>query len=175
MTPREEVQLAREKSVKFWQAVRRRAPKAACYQLMGNHDVRPFKKLMKLAPELEDFFSHQGLFDFKGVTTIQDIREELILNINGQRVMCLHGFYTRRGQHLNANRISTVFAHTHIPWLHHTPLLGSPVLFELNCGFLGDRSTLPMSYTNQRKVSKWMHAFGVVDLRGPRYEIIQTN
>ena len=166
MTPADEVKRGRELAEWFWAEVKKRAPDARCYQLMGNHDIRPYTKLMKVAPEMEQFFDLSSCFIFDGVKTIVD--DDLILTINGQRVLFAHGFYTRPGQHLNANRISTVFAHTHLPWCIGSHLLGAKALFELNCGFLGDHTALPFSYANQRRIQKWIKSYGLIDKFGPR-------
>jgi predicted phosphodiesterase len=163
-TPREEVRLAREKAEAFWKNIRKACPEAKCHQLIGNHDVRPMKALIAKAPEFQDFINLQELFKFPGVVTQPDDREELIIN----RITYIHGYLTRPGEHARHNLCSVVHGHTHRGGVQYLGM-GKRLIWELDCGYLGDRGSIAMSYTAQRKHSIWTTGFGVVDKYGPRF------
>lgn len=162
MTPHEEVRRGREHAERFWEKVRKASPKSKRIQLTGNHDVRPYKRLMETAPEMEALLSIRGVFEFSGVETEHD-EGEVILG----GVCYMHGF-RKHGDHVRHNRMSTVCGHLHVGGVVYTRL-GDKVLWELNAGHVGDPLSEPMSYGNQRRFATWTHGFGLVDFRGPRF------
>jgi UDP-2,3-diacylglucosamine pyrophosphatase LpxH len=169
-TPREEVKLAREKAEAFWKAVRKACPEAKCHQLLGNHDMRPIKSLLAKAPEFQDFVQLDRLFNFEGVKTQPDDREELKIST----AIYIHGYLTRPGEHARHNLCSVVHGHTHRGGVQYLGM-GKRIIWELDCGYLGDRGSSAMSYTAQRKHSIWTLGFGVVDRHGPRFIPLGTN
>jgi hypothetical protein len=107
---------------------------------------------------------HSKLFEFPGVKTQDSQRAELVLD----GIMFMHGYRSKAGDHANHNNLSTVCGHSHrgsVSFLRR----GDEVIWELNCGFLGDPSSVPLSYTRQRTVSNWTQGFGVIDKQGPRF------
>ena len=82
--PREEQALARKMNEEFWTKVHKLCPKAKCFQLLGNHDIRPLKRTLESYPEAEDWIDEKmkafAVFSFPNVTTFHDHRQELQIN-----------------------------------------------------------------------------------------------
>lgn len=166
-TPEEEVLEARANAESFWNQVQKLSPKSKCYQLLGNHDVRPIKRLLDKAPELEAFFNVDSLFKFKGVTTMTSDRQELTLNLNGEDIMFLHGHRSQLGSHMLYNEMSTVCGHSHtggVVYKHYK----SGTRYELNAGFVANASKGPLQYGAQTK-KYWTLGVGLIDQYGPRF------
>lgn len=163
MTPKDEFEQGRETSSEVWRILKKRAPKANCFQLTGNHDVRIYKRLMEKTPELASLVSFKSLFEFEGVKTIHDSTEELIID----DIVFMHGFRSKLGDHALYNRMSTVCGHSHKGGVLFFPHKDK-MIFELNAGYLADSDTVPMRYSMQR-ISKNTHGFGLVDEYGPRF------
>jgi hypothetical protein len=60
-TPRQELELAREMAGKMWAKLQELCPQAECHQILGNHSMRPIKRLLEQSPELEVFFDYQNI------------------------------------------------------------------------------------------------------------------
>lgn len=162
MTPHAELEKGRRQAEQFWGKVRAASPKSKRFQLTGNHDVRPHRRLLETAPELEPLLNLDSVFEFKGVETVHGEGELLISG-----VCYMHGF-RKHGDHVRHNRMNTACGHLHIGGVVYMRL-GNKVLWELNAGHLGDPLSEPMSYGNQRRFATWTHGFGLVDSRGPRF------
>jgi predicted phosphodiesterase len=167
--PEVEVNRGRAQAEKFWATVRRLSPESECYQLKGNHCDRPQKMLLKKAPELEVFFKKgfRELFEFPGVTTIHDSKQELELNIGGEDVLIQHGHRSAIGDHMKYNRQSTAVGHSHVGGTVFMAYRGR-ILFELNSGFSGDINSLVFRYGEQR-IKPWTPGLGEIDELGPRF------
>lgn len=163
-TPEQEVLDGRACAEEMWRSLKKRAPRAECYQLLGNHSMRPNKKLMELAPELFSYFIPKPLWDFPGVHTIRDIRTELIL----EGIAFQHGHRSKPGDHAAYNGISTVVGHSHKGSVTFLPQISKELIWELNCGYLADPSHEALKYTPQ-KFNKWLHGIGYIDELGPRF------
>ena len=161
--PREEMTEGRRMASDMWKAVKEASPKSECHQILGNHDIRPMKKILETYPEAEVFFDFERWFVFDGVKTHSDIRQELIIN----GICFLHGYRTKLGDHRDYNRLSTVCGHSHLGGVSFKNY-GSEILFELNAGYLGDPESKALSYTPQ-KIINWTHGIGVIDDHGPRF------
>lgn len=107
---------------------------------------------------------HDELFSFKGVTTQPSERDELIL----EGILFMHGFRSKLGDHVYHNQLSTVVGHSHQGGCAYVRK-GNKTLWELNCGFIGDPDSVPMSYTRQRTISRWTQGYGIIDKFGPRF------
>ena len=166
LTPQQEMEQGRAEMEQFWELVKQAAPKATCYQLAGNHDVRPLRKILEVAPAFESFVKGylRELLTFNGVTTIHDPREELLLD----NVAYIHGYKSKLGDHAKFNQRSVVCGHSHRGGTAFIPL-DDQVIWELNCGYLGDRFHPAMGYTFQKKATTWTLGYGVVDYKGPRF------
>lgn len=165
-TPREEQRLAREKNEAFWKKIQEISPKSKCYQLLGNHDIRPMKRVLEAYPEAEDWITEKlkELFTFEGVTTYHDAREELELPND---ILVFHGYKSKLGAHRDYTLMSTVNGHTHKGGSVFRKIRGR-ILFELNSGFAGDHSAKGLTYTPQR-ITDQTEGFAACDKWGPRF------
>jgi hypothetical protein len=162
MTARDEKLQGRAKAVAFWDRVRSAAPRAERYQLLGNHDLRGFKRSLERLPELEDevWAALVELMTFDGVTLCEDHREPLRLD----DVVYEHGAL-KHGQHHSENGSNTVCAHSHVGGVVH----GSRT-WELNAGWCGDSQAPVFDYVRSKLVArKTTQGVGLVDLWGARF------
>jgi predicted phosphodiesterase len=164
-TPREEQSLARKRNEEFWQSIQARSPQSKCIQMMGNHDVRPLKRVLEEYPEAEDWVKEKmkELFTFSGVKTIHDAREELVI----QDILIFHGYRSKLGDHRDYTLYNTINGHTHLGGVVYRRIRGQTI-WELNSGLAGDPESKGLSYTPQ-KITHWTPGFGAVDLLGPRF------
>lgn len=163
ITPKQEMIEARMMAEEFWRAIRKRAPKAQCYQLIGNHDERPIKKVIEKAPELASLLDIKHLWQFPGVTTMASEREELIID----DILFMHGYRSKLGDHARYNQMNTVCGHSHRGGVVYFPVKGK-VIWELNAGYLGDESQVPLQYGKQARTN-WTMGFAMIDQLGPRF------
>lgn len=166
MTAAEEMERGREAAVQFWAAVQKRMPKAACYQLYGNHDERPLKRILESLPDLMPLVapSLRGLHEFDGVTTLPDAKTELVLG----GVVYQHGWRSRLGEHASHNGRPTVHGHTHHggTWFRND---GRGSLWELDAGCLVDLEHEAFDYRIQKKLYGVTVGIGLIDGDGPRF------
>jgi predicted phosphodiesterase len=164
--PKEEQQLSRKANEAFWLECKKRCPNSKCYQMLGNHDIRPLKRVLESYPAAEDWIEQmmQTLFTFDGVTTFFDYRQELILPGN---IMVHHGYRSKLGDHRDYTRMNSIVGHTHLGGAVFRQIHGS-VMWELNSGVAGDPESKALSYTPQ-KITHWTAGFGWVDQYGPRF------
>lgn len=163
--PDEEMELARMMATEFWLELKKACPKAHCYQIMGNHDLRALKAVLQNAPTLEGLVSAsiEKLYEFEGVKTIHDYREELIL----QDIMFHHGYMTRHGQQRDFVMQNLVSGHTHRGTVLYRALKDRTI-WHLDCGFVGDPESKALTYTPQ-KTTGWTLGWGFIDEHGPRF------
>jgi predicted phosphodiesterase len=166
-TPKEELAQGRKMGLDFWKQVQTLAPKAACIQLLGNHDERPYKRILEKVPELEPMFCYKELFQFDNVTTVMDPKEELILKVNGKKVLFHHGYLTGVGRHMSYHDMNCVVGHTHKGGIAFKGC-GSGSIWELNVGYLGDDTAGPLQYGPVRR-KYWTLGIGLIDEHGPRF------
>lgn len=162
-TPREEMGRAQAQASSMWARLQEKAPGAECFQILGNHDIRPMRRLLESYPEAELFFDFAKFFNFPGVKLIEDSRQELILD----NVAYLHGYKSQLGQHRDHMLMSCVTGHSHLGGVSYRSINGQ-VLWELNAGLLGDPESKGLSYTPQ-KITRWTLGWGFVDRYGPRF------
>ena len=165
MTPKEEQTKAVLMGNAFWKNVNKLSPKSEKIQIVGNHCVRALKRCQEKCPELMDLVrpTWEGLFQFKGVKTILDPRELVMRD----GVAYNHGWLTRLGAHMRELGMNFCCGHTHRPGVVFERLNGS-ILFELNCGLIGDIKSKVFGYTAV-KHSKWTKGYGIIDPYGPRF------
>lgn len=164
-TPEEELELGRKMALEMWGTLRRICPQAKCYQLLGNHDVRPLKRVLEKAPEVE-MFVKRGIvpyFEFDGVHTETDYRQELII----QDILFHHGHKSKLGEHLAFNLMNTVAFHTHRGGTFYRPFRDR-ILFEANAGYIGDEKSKALGHTPQKSTG-WTGGFLWIDYYGPRF------
>lgn len=165
-TPRDEQRLARERNEKFWKDVQERSPNSKCYQLLGNHDVRPMKRILESYPEAEDWIAEKmkQLFTFSNVTTIHDPREELMVR---EDIAVFHGYRSQLGAHRDFTLLNCINGHTHKGGVVFRRIRGA-TLFEGNSGMAGDPEAKGLTYIPQ-KIVDWTPGFLVCDEWGPRF------
>ena len=163
-TPKAEIELGRAMAEEMWVTIRGMLPNSRCYQITGNHDVRPIKKVMELAPEMEVFIEFSKWFEFAGVKTVTDPREWLEIG----NVSFTHGHLSTPGAHAKSFDRNVVCGHSHKGSVQYLHKRDGNTLFELNCGYIGDPLSRPMSYTATKQVN-WTLGFGVIDQWGPRF------
>lgn len=166
ITPDNEFEEGRHHALAFWKAVRQACPDAQCFQLRGNHDDRPLKRVVESMPAGESFVVQglRELYAFDGVTTLDDSAEEL--EVDG--VLYQHGRFSQIGQHLAWNQQSTVCGHLHRGGLVFRARADA-IHFELNAGWLGDRKAPVFSYHAQKRMHGTTLGLGVVDPLGARF------
>lgn len=164
ITPAEEILSGRACMEEVWKAIKNRAPDAKCYQLRGNHDLRPSKRLTEKYPEIASLVDLSHLWSFDGVTTLYDDREPLIIeNIN-----FIHGYKTQLGSHAKSFISTVVCGHSHRGGVMVIPTLHNGIIYELNCGYLADPEHEALKYT-PNKFTAWTHGLGWIDEFGPRF------
>jgi len=164
MTPLEEIESARDLSVKMWENIKKVSPRSKCIQLTGNHDIRLKSSILNSLPELLGLVDLSYLFKFKGVKTIHSDKEEFVLN----DICFMHGYRSKLGDHCKHNLMCTVCGHSHRGGVFHMKLQNEMPLWELNVGFLADQKSAALSYQKQRWVP-WTLGMGIVDDLGPRF------
>lgn len=164
MTPKDELTQAYGDAFNMWERIKKLAPKAKYYQLMGNHDDRLAKRVMERLPEAEYFMDLKTLWTFPKVEVVDSEREEIIIN----NILFMHGFRVKLGDHASHNGMSTVCGHSHRGGVAYLRL-GDKTIWELNAGYIADEASEPLSYTRQRKISLWTQGFGYIDDYGPRF------
>jgi predicted phosphodiesterase len=166
-TPREEMRLAREGNEKFWAEIRRIAPNAKCIQMMGNHDVRPLRRILEVYPMAEDWMEEKlkDLFTFEGVHTIMDPREEFFIR---EDIAVFHGYMSKLGGHRDFTLISCNTGHTHKGGTVFRTVADGRQIFEANSGVAGDPYSKGLAYTSQ-KLHNMTPGFIGSDKWGPRF------
>lgn len=164
-SPEEEVKKGRESALTMWSTVNRFSPGSKKYQILGNHDIRLIKRVQERLPEAQDIIkrSVMELYNFKGVTTIEDDRSVLKIG----NVAFHHGYLSQLGAHRDYFMSSTVVGHSHTGGVSYRQI-HRETLWELNVGYLADQTSEPLRY-NPTKVSKWTLGFGLIDRQGPRF------
>lgn len=166
--PKSELAQGLTRAKKFWADVRKAAPRAKRYQLIGNHEDRLSKYIAKNAPELEGMVdSIQDMFKFPGVKVLQSSKDHLILD----GVVYTHGHYTKLGDHAKFYRKSCVHGHSHKVGIWYEQTVDG-LIWEMDCGHLADNKALPLQYT-QSKFSKWTKAVGIIENKQPRLIILE--
>lgn len=161
--PFEEMKLGLEMAQSMWSKLSELAPKAQRIQLLGNHDIRPLKRIVEAYPEGEVFFSIDKYFNFDGVTHIRDYREGYTID----DWFFHHGYLNTLGAHRDFNMTNTCVGHSHKGGVVYKNINGK-IIAELNCGYIGDPSTKALSYTAQ-KATHWTKGVGLIDPWGPRF------
>jgi len=162
-TPKGEIEKSFENAKAMWAEIGKLAPQARKIQLRGNHDIRPLKRVLEVAPALEVFIELDRFFTFPGVELIADHREELIID----GIAFLHGYRTKLGDHASYMMHNAVVGHSHRGGVAFKHIRGK-TYFELNCGYLADPASKGLSYTPQ-KITDWTQGVGIIDPLGPRF------
>jgi predicted phosphodiesterase len=157
--PKGEIEAGRGAASEMWSSLRRIAPLASCYQILGNHDFRPLKRILERYPEGEIFLELHKWFQFDGV----ELRPEMRTPLEIDGVVFEHGYKNKLGDHAAHNQKNTVVGHSHRGGVHWRG-----TVWELNAGYIGDPQSKAMSYTAS-KITDWTPGCGVIDGFGPRF------
>jgi predicted phosphodiesterase len=166
-TPKEEEDLAKNLNADFWKTVKEYSPKTRCIQLLGNHDVRPVKRMAENLPTMEHWIEKyfKDLFTFEGVETIFDTRQEFFLN---EETVIFHGYRSKLGDHRDFTGMNCIIGHTHKPGIVYKSMgIGHETKWEANSGLAGDPTAKGLTYTPQR-ITGWTNSFLWLDEHGPR-------
>jgi predicted phosphodiesterase len=163
-TPNAEMERGKRKAAEMWREIV--ATGATCIQLRGNHDVRLAKRIAEKLPEATDFFDDSRLFDFPKVQVAKNDRDPMPIRLCGEKVLLHHGFLSKTGDHVKYFRENVILGHTHRGHTHFERM-GKRVLWELNCGFMGDEKSHVFGYG--AAPHRWTLGWGVVDENGPRF------
>ena len=165
--PQSELREGLKRATKFWKNLKKAAPKAKCFQLIGNHEDRLNKYVARNAPELEGMVSIVEMLQFKGVKTLESSRDHLILD----GIVFTHGHYTKLGDHAKFYRKPCAHGHSHKVGIWYEKTVDG-LIWEMDCGHLADEKSLPLQYT-QSKFSKWTKAVGIIENKQPRLVILE--
>jgi hypothetical protein len=165
--PEEELQQGREVMEEVWRLLQKYAPKAKCYQLMGNHCIRPIKMATEKAPDLSSIVGSyiKNLLTFDNVTTIYDSTQELVI----EDIVFMHGFRSKLGDHCIYNQMKTVCGHSHRGGTFFHPTINNKQIWELNCGYIADPSASEALRYNPQRYVKWTRGVGIIDSYGCRF------
>jgi predicted phosphodiesterase len=169
-TPKQEKQWSRYYAELFWMILRKHLPEAELYQIRGNHDVRPEKRVMEKAPEFEEDIetSQRAHYSFDGVKTIFDSREELYID----DICVVHGYLSGiAGKHASFNLRNVVCGHTHrggTVFIRNAGHDGG-CIFEANAGYLANPFAKGLGYTPQKRATNWTWGVLPVDEWGPKF------
>lgn len=162
ITPRDEAKTGREMAFHFWKRLVKEHKKAECFQILGNHDSRPYKRQIEFCPDNEPFFEIGNMWQFDGVQTRLDTTDPLIFGN-----ICFEHGYKKFGDHVKENLMNTVRAHDHKGGVQYLNVRDS-VIWELGCGYLADPTATPLRY-RPKKWHGWHHGLGEIDFLGPRF------
>jgi|GEM_PF-2442300 len=165
-TPREENTLGRKLTEEFWARAKKINPKARLFLTMGNHSVRPMKRIMEEYPEAEDWIAEamKREFSFDGVTTLFNSRDFILLN---EEIAVFHGYKMKLGDHRDQHLMSCITGHTHRPGIVYRRMFNK-IIFEANSGFMGNPAAKGLTYTSS-KLTEWVNGFLEGDEFGPRF------
>lgn len=163
--PEEEEIFARKGAEEMWAQLIKDNEKSKRFQLLGNHDVRPVKRVMESLPTLEHVVKeyYKKIMTFSGVTTIEDYRQELIID----GIVFHHGYRSQLGAHRDYTLRNFVCGHSHKGGVVYKRLRDE-VIWELNAGFVGDADSKVLAYTAQ-KIHDQTLGWGFIDEYGPRF------
>jgi hypothetical protein len=136
----------------MWTAIHKEVPKAKCFQIIGNHDVRLSKRIGDKFPELAEVFDPMTLYQFEGDTTAKSDRD--FYTIDG--VVYCHGWLSSSLAHAKYFNKPCVHGHR-----HRATIETEGNLWSLDVGHCADENSLPLSYTAS-KHSKWTVGLGLV-------------
>jgi hypothetical protein len=164
-SPEQEEQLAVEGAKEMWRKLREICPEAECYQLWGNHDIRPMKRTAESQPSVEHIIAKhcQQIMSFEGVTLVTDSRQELIIN----GTQHIHGYRSQLGSHRDYTLMNTWCGHSHKGGVVFRRFRGQ-TFWEANAGYIGDAESKALGYTPQ-KIHDQTLGVGWEDEYGPRF------
>lgn len=167
--PQSEFLEARQMAEEMWGLIRKRAPRAKCFQLRGNHDARAYKRLMEKAPELLPFFNDQPAYQFDGVETIHDPADELVID----DILFTHGHKTKLEPHLNDFQFmyNVVIGHLHTSDIIHRRVgaLKGKLRWAACAGTICDPFAGPLMYRPMKRFFDWTAGVLLIEDGWPKF------
>lgn len=137
----------------MWATIRKLVPKAKCYQILGNHDIRISKRISERLPELAEVLSFvEEKYAFPGVKVMKSDRDFLTLD----GVVYCHGWLSKSIDHAKHFNKPTVHGHDHRPGI-----TADGNIWSMSVGYLADVNSIPLQYTAS-KFSRWRLGSGMV-------------
>jgi predicted phosphodiesterase len=164
ITPQMDIVKGLEQARQMWKDIKRLVPKAKCYQILGNHDVRLAKRIAEKLPELAEIYDSNAMYTFPGVTTMKSDRDYLVLD----KVVYCHGWLSKSEDHARFFNVPTVHGHRH----RATIVYATNKLWSMDVGYLADKNAGPLKYTVS-KFTHWTLACGVVEDGHPKLLILE--
>jgi hypothetical protein len=165
-TASDEIREARATGTEMWRRIREKSPGTRCIQIRGNHDSRVTARAFDIDPRMGQLLEELGIskwWDFEGVETVYDEREEVLIDGN----LYTHG-HTKFGAHAPWYQRNVVHGHLHRGAVAYYKLFQTHHVWELDVGYLGDPTSVPLSYP-KTKHQHWTWGFGWIDQWGPRF------
>lgn len=167
-TPVDEIKGAVKGAASMWKTLQRLSPKSKCFQLMGNHDQRIMKYMIRQAPSLESLVEPkiQELFKYPNVYSLSHEKDELVIG----DVTFVHGFLSKSGDHTRYFLENVARGHSHGASTTFIRKNGK-TLFELESGCLINVNAEVFEYKHTA-TSKWIPSVGFIDTFGPRVIVL---
>ncbi len=164
-SPEEEENLGVEGARAMWKRLREICPKAECFQIWGNHDIRPMKRTAEAQPSVEHIVAKhvKSIMSFEGVTLVEDPRQELIIG----DCQHIHGYRSQLGSHRDFALMNTWTGHSHKGGVVYRRFKAQ-TFWEANAGFIGEAESKALGYTPQ-KIHGQTLGCGWEDEFGPRF------
>lgn len=163
--PKDEEAMARVNLEKLWGDLKKAVPGAKRVMLLGNHGIRPLKRVLEALPSLEHWAEKylKDFLTFDDVETILDTREEYKI----ADIAFIHGFKSQLGSHRDHLLSNVVCGHTHVGGCVFRSFRGR-TFFELNAGLAADPDSKGLTYTST-KTTGWTLGWAYIDKYGPRF------
>lgn len=169
INPQDEFIEARVMAEEFWRIIQKRAPKAKCMQIKGNHDMRAYKRLMEKCPELLPFFNDSKPYQFNGVETVDDVRDEIIID----NIFFTHGHKSKLKDHLVDVQYmhNVVIGHLHTAQIHYERVgaLNGVTRWAACAGYLADPFHDSLVYRPLKKYFTWTHGVLLIEEGSPKF------
>lgn len=158
ITPQLDIVKGLKDAQEMWRRIQKIVPKAKCYQILGNHDLRLAKRIAERIPELAEIYSHDHFYKFPNVKVMKSDRDYLELD----GVVYCHGWLSKSIDHANFFGKPTVHGHR-----HRMTIETKGKIWSMDVGYLADVKAVPLGYTAS-KFTHWTLGCGIVENKLPR-------
>lgn len=162
INPAQEVSMAKKLAGEMWAEIRAAAPKAELIQIKGNHDIRPLRRILEAAPELEVFLELDRFYTFDGVRLISDPKDIVLAY---DKLELTHGHWSTKGSYAAAHNRNVIHGHTHKLYAQGVRNLAGQQFLEVSAGFAGAYGSKAQDYRDKREHNV-QHGFAIH--RGPQ-------
>jgi hypothetical protein len=156
--PQVEISAATAPLKQFWDLMVKEG--FACYQLIGNHDVRSEKYVRRHAPSLAGFVpTAKEMLTFSKVFTVDNERDCLLFETGKDQMLVMHGYLNQSIDHVKKHGCNVVHSH-----LHRGGLNFFNGHFALDAGFGGNPKDWVFAYTNSILRKEWNLGMGMIEV-----------